>query len=72
MLCLAQLQAGRLEGYDGGLVAHVTETLRQRLVLRTQIGQADAIVAGTPQALVIKGALRLGATQGAQSAKDSN
>lgn len=64
---LSLLHAGRLEGDDSGLGTHVSETLRQRLVLRTEVGQSHAVVPCATHPLLIKGRLGFRATQSSKS-----
>lgn len=66
---LTILQARCLECNDRRFVAHITETLRQWFVLRTQIGQAERSKAGFFHLCLIERSLRLGAVQVAQATR---
>lgn len=59
-LLLAVLQTGRLERNDRRLVAHVAETLRQRLVLRAQVRQTEGLQPRSSYLALVEALLRFG------------
>lgn len=61
------LQTGRFEGNYRWLVTHIAETVRQRAVLRTQVGQAERLQSSFAELHLVERSFGFGAIVFAQT-----